>query len=960
MARRWTLVCLALFSFSLALVPNVVAQRFYPDDPLVEEPPLWPTTGAQARELSDILELFYNTIGAPGERHPERGIIPAGGVNSMGEVMDGPWYVNRHAKKRMSAEELERGAGNDQPPTTDAPWRVLTVKRYGFRPGILIADSANQLYLLRFDPAGLPELATGAEVVSASIFHALGYFVTENYIVYFDRDQLVIGDGGESITSSGGIREIIDQDIDAFLRDVARDRARGYRAVATRVPGSWEGLLGPYQVFGTRSDDPNDIVPHEHRRDLRGLHVFSSWLNHNEVGAVTTIDAMVSENGVSFIRHLLIDFYSSLGSGGTEIKPSWQGNEKTYDFARTFKNIAGMGIYTPKWMRSHHPRMPAAGRFGYEYFDPERWTAKAETAPFANRLPDDTYWAARQVMAFTDDDIRALVSTGEYSDPEAEAWIAKCLMERRDRIGATYFAKVLPIDGFEVVDGELHFTDLAVNHGLAAARDYQIRWSRFDNETETHQWIGGTGSQTTLPPQTVTAPAGSYFAATITGAEPDKEAVVYLRNEADTIEVVGVERSWPGKVVADASLDADVGTSRYDDLTDRQKTLFQSYTKSYNETTGFDLTESDYFNSMTISERTTYDAVSHALMNSTLTDAAGNDLGTALDLVANVERVAGQYYGRSGDQQFRLYVLLNAGARQTLESSQEFALGHLNTVYHVGYPYSFRQQGGLPNMQFSISEDGTKADIDVDYRSSKLPNAMFNGHLTSSNSDIRAGDNHEKHQGRWGGFVAWWRGVFGELEHHEESGSDVSLLSRGRLEVPTPLPPNRPPGANPDALEDAAQEFLTDWLVRGNVDEALGFVSMNALACLDTDDVAGDETLTPQRARALLVEAMKAAASKLDDRNNLTEAVEVVLPWRESIRVMEHPYDKDFALMELTNRDASVYLCGNPPVGGANDSYGTYFGAMFEYKLSGSAVIGLLWAREDNAWRIVAWEVFRS
>ncbi len=119
-------------------------------------------------------------------------------------------------------------------------------------------------------------MATGAEMVSSKFLYALGYFVPETYIVYFERDRLVLADGSERVTSAGDLQDLIDLDIDVFLDDVARDPERGYRATAIRIPGSWEGLLGPYQVFGVRTDDPNDIVPHEHRRDLRGLFVFSS------------------------------------------------------------------------------------------------------------------------------------------------------------------------------------------------------------------------------------------------------------------------------------------------------------------------------------------------------------------------------------------------------------------------------------------------------------------------------------------------------------------------------------------------------------------------------------------------------------------------------------------------------------------------------------------------------------
>ena len=188
-------------------------------------------------------------------------------------------------------------------------------------------------------------------------------------------------------------------------------------------------------------------------------------------------------------------------------------------------------------------------------------------------------------------------------------------------------------------------------------------------------------------------------------------------------------------------------------------------------------------------------------MNSKLTDEQGNTLGVALDLVERLERVAGQYYGRGGDQQFRLYVNLNPGARETLEKSQEFHLGHLNTVYHVGYPSSFRQTGKEPTIQFSISEDNTKADIDVDYRSSKSPQALFNGHLTSANSDVRQGDNHQRHTLRWSGLSAWWSELFGELPKADKGARD--LYSTERPEPPTPTPPDRPRNAQIPEIQAA-------------------------------------------------------------------------------------------------------------------------------------------------------------
>jgi hypothetical protein len=675
----------------LVLAVPANAQKFYPDDPLEKEPPPVATFDPGPRQLSEIMEFFSNAFGDPGERHPDRGVIPAVGANTLGEVMDGAWYVNRHAKKRMTKEELIRGPGDDRPPSRDGKWKALIVKPHGLRPGILMRDSKQDLYLLRFDPAGFLEMATGAEMVSSRALYALGYYVTENYVVYFERDQVEAAPGGEDITSMGKIRDLTEENIDNFLKRVALDPERGYRAVATRAPSRWKGLLGPYQVYGTRSDDPNDIVPHEHRRDLRGLFVYCAWLNHNFMRAMNTLDALVEDGGTPHIRHYLADFTTTLGSGGDRPKSAWQGNDPMYDRGRTAKNVVGMGIYTPRWMRAGYPKFRSVGHFEYETFDPEKWTPNHEIAPFANRLPDDTFWAAKKLAALTNEDIEALVSTGQYSDPRAAAWIAKSLVARRSRILRTYYAKVLPLDNFTVANGKLTFDDLEVKEGFVPSRAHTVRWLELDNETGVLSRLGGATSFT-VPSKVLNAEADSYFAARIGANDREQyEVTVFLRATREGLEVVGIEHSWPGKVIADPAKDIDTGRSRYTDLQEQQRTLFGPYTDLYNEKTGRTYNPQEYFDSLTISERTTYDAVTHALMNSQLTDEAGNSLGPALDLVGSLERIAGQYYGRGGDQQFRLYVNLVPGAKEALEKSQEFHLGHLNTVYHVGYPYSFRQ-----------------------------------------------------------------------------------------------------------------------------------------------------------------------------------------------------------------------------------------------------------------------------
>jgi hypothetical protein len=810
-------------------------------------------------------------------------------------------------------------------------------------------------------------MATGAAMVSSKIFYALGYNVPESYIVYFDRGQIEASEGGEDVTSLGKTRDLLEEDIDRFLEEEAKDPVRGYRATATRLPAHWEGLLGPYQVYGLRSDDPNDIVPHEHRRDLRGLFVFTAWLDHVYMTANNTLDVLVKENDVPFIRHYLLDFVATLGSGagGRRPKIAWEGNELAYDRNTTLKNIAGMGVWSPRWMRAKYPRFPSVGHFEYRTFRPDQWITDAQIAPFANRLPDDTYWGAKQVMAFSDDDIRALVSTGQYSNPEAEAWLAECLIERRNKIGETFFSGVLPLDGFRVEDGELKFEDLAEHYGFVEPRSFRVQWSSFDNRTEKHTNVGASAPTFEIPPAATIAAEGSYFAARIWADDPLMAVTVYLRKEGDGLQVVGIDRHWPGKVLATAEAEIDTGRSRYVDLQGRQKELFEAYTKDYNEETEKDLAPQEYFDSLPISYRTTYDAVTHALMNSKLTDEDGSSLGTALDLVQRVNRIAGQYYGRSGDEQFRIYAGLVPNAKETLDRSKEFFRDKENTVYHVGYPISFRQEGKVPNIQFSVSEDGSKSDIDVDYRSSKMPQAMFNGHLTAANSDVRAGDNSVRHAGRWAGFVDWWQEVFGGFKKRKDTrGKDI--LAQELPESPTPLPPDRPQSAEPIELHEAAQELLTDWLVRRKIDEALKFLSGRALACLDMDDDVSDELLRDNEARDVARMIMEYTVDELADLDNLTEAIDVVLPWDPTSTVVNHPFEEDFALVEMPNEKAVQYLCDRTPtreeeasIAAGDLTYGTYYAVIFRFKAQGGGVLGLLWMRENGKWRIVSYRSFQ-
>ena len=196
---------LALFAVAIGVgLGEAAAQRFYPDDPLVREPAPLPAPDPAVRNFSVLLEAVTTTVSRQGERHPGKQVIAAQGVNTLGDVLDGPWYANRHGRTRLSVEALQRGSGNDQPPSMTGPWRVLLLKKQGLRPTLVVKDSNDRIYLLRFDARDAPELATGAEMIASRFFHALGYYVPETYLAQFDRKQLVIetNASGMSVTQA--------------------------------------------------------------------------------------------------------------------------------------------------------------------------------------------------------------------------------------------------------------------------------------------------------------------------------------------------------------------------------------------------------------------------------------------------------------------------------------------------------------------------------------------------------------------------------------------------------------------------------------------------------------------------------------------------------------------------------------------------------------------------------------
>jgi hypothetical protein len=385
----------------------------------------------------------------------------------------------------------------------------------------------------------------------------------------------------------------------------------------------------------------------------------------------------------------------------------------------------------------------------------------------------------------------------------------------------------------------------------------------------------------------------------------------------------------------------------YSELDQRRQLLVDDWVTRFVKVTGQNVAAPAFYDEiLSLSTKTTFDAVTHALQTTPLTDASGQAIGDGLALIERVDTVKGEASGTASDRQFRMYVRLTANARELLGRSREFKRGPDNSLYHKGYPFNYRQQPGTPSIQVSIALDGRQADVDVDYRSSSFPVSLFNGHLSASNSDVRAGDNAERHAGRWSGFQNWWRGFFGVGLSQAPATPDTTASFA--------LP--KVPRAGKKDVPVMARDFLQAWLVEGNAVAAMGYVSERAYACLaqDTPDPASfDRGLAPFQ---ILVN-LKAAHDALGPHASLdgvTMAMPVTIP---GMKVLRHADPERFALYEVRQDVASRFDCVSRLTPGAAPAGGGHVATVF--RIAGSrkdASIALLWGKENGYWKIVSWQ----
>lgn len=416
-----------------------------------------------------------------GPRHIRLGLDPvpappALDVNRFGEVPSSAWYEDRGTP---TPAQVAAGAGGEDPgPEAFRPWKITGMKSGGRNPGLVIEDARGVRYICKFDKPYAPVVATAAGAVAARLLWALGYHVPDDRIVFFAREQLTVAEGATDKADDGTRTPIRDEAVDVLLQTYAPRNAAGeYRVLVSRyLPGK---PIGGWAYRGTRADDPNDTIPHQQRRSLRGLRVFGAWLNHVDLKEDNSLDLYTEENGRHFLRHYLVDFDGCLGGYWAARFEPRIGFAYDFDLAEVVTGIPAFGLIPRPYEALGAPRHPLVGLFEADAYDPAKWKANYVNDTVLSWRPADAFWAGTVMARLTPEHVKAAVAAARFDDPSADEELTRVLVERWEKTVDWALTRVTPVAGLDrvVPHGEgfrVEATDALVQAGRPSALRYRV------------------------------------------------------------------------------------------------------------------------------------------------------------------------------------------------------------------------------------------------------------------------------------------------------------------------------------------------------------------------------------------------------------------------------------------------------------------------------------------------------
>lgn len=391
-------------------------------------------------------------------------------VNSMDEVPDSAWFKN---KPITGPEDKAPGAcdENDMLPAPDdvqpGEWVIDHGKDNGSTLGFRVNIKGKGKYMLKADDKGKPERATAASVIGAAFYDAIGFNTSCEQIVTVKKDMLKLTPG-LVVIDNGGISHPFDEAaLDKVLTSTTQLGNGLVRMQASKwLPGY---TLGPFRYISTRKDDPNDVIDHANRRELRGSRLLAAWLDHwdareqNSMDVWLAVDKDKKKSSPGYVKHFILDTSDTLGEEVTLDDMSRRlGYAYEFDIKDIGRALFSFGADEQPWDRAHHVKgKEKYGYFSAADFDPVRWRPFYPNPAFMRATERDNAWMARKIAAFSPEDVRKYVELGKWAKPSDTEYVYNILMERQRRILRRYLTRLSPLGDITSEQGQICATDFA-------------------------------------------------------------------------------------------------------------------------------------------------------------------------------------------------------------------------------------------------------------------------------------------------------------------------------------------------------------------------------------------------------------------------------------------------------------------------------------------------------------------
>jgi hypothetical protein len=184
-------------------------------------------------------------------------------------------------------------------------------------------------------------------------------------------------------------------------------------------------------------------------------------------------------------------------------------------------------------------------------------------------------------------------------------------------------------------------------------------------------------------------------------------------------------------------------------------------------------------------------------------------------------------------------------------------------------------------------------------------------------------------------------------------------------EVASPPVPEPAREAADRTFAEASRNFLHQWFIEKNYDSAFQKFSPRCYSCYNLfRPEQRPEAHSSEEAARYLREGLERLGELVGERESLDTILMRVDPIHPLLRIMSHPDEEIFALIEAPNligewADCARRAAGDPFPEEIPPEYGYYYGQNFQFRTEGgeAPVFRLLWTKEEGDWKIVAYDV---